>query len=460
MDAQDNTGKAKTFFDRAKAVADQGSYDYAISMYIEGLSCEPDDVKNGHIPLRRLALLRQGRKGKKPSMIERIKLSKGKTPAEQMLNAEHLLAKDPDHLPYVQAMLKAAYTGGFVRTTEWLADLLYAAASGSDKPSVHSYILLKDAYSSIAQYEKAIIACKRASELKPTDAELNDEFKRLSAELTVSRGKYDQEGDFQKAIKNKDEQRKIQAAEGMIKSDDFRNELIDSARKLLAADPSNVGNILNLANTLAETEIEKNENEAIELLEDAYSAHGDFNLKQRAGETLITKLRRHVRKARQNAEKNPADPNAAVQAAELALELRETELQHWKQVVENYPTDLGAKFQYGLKLLDSERYDEAIPILQQAQRDPRHKIAAMSKIGQAFLKKGWLPDATEIFLRAISAYEIKDDGIAKDLQYNLGLCYEQQGMKDKALEVYRRIAQIDFGYRDIGKRVDTLRNIS
>jgi len=458
FDPQQGSDKAAAFFERAKAIAEQGSYDYAINMYIEGLRCEPDDLKNGHVPLRKLALVRQGKKGKKPSMVERMKLSHGKTPIDQMLNAEYLLAKDPDHIPYAQAMLKAAYTGGYPKTTEWLADLVYAATSGSQKPSVHSYILLKDAYSSIGQYEKAIIACKKAAELKPIDAELDEEFKRLSAELTVMRGKYDQDGDFQKAIKNKDEQRKIQANQGVVKSDQFRNELIDTARKQLSADPTKSQYIFDLANALAATEIEDNEIEAIELLEDANSARGDFSFKQRAGEILICQLRRQVRKIRQKVENNPGDSEFTVQAAGAALELKETELQHWKAVVNNYPTDLGAKYEYGAKLLASESYDDAIPMLQQAQRDPRHKIPAMSMIGQGFMKKGWLTDAIEIFLNAIEIYEIKDDAVAKDLQYNSGLCYEQQGMNEKALEVYRKIAQSDFGYKDVSKRVDALRN--
>ncbi|MBN1796095.1 MAG: tetratricopeptide repeat protein [Sedimentisphaerales bacterium] len=458
--SEHNTEKAHAFFQRGQEVAAKGNFDYAINMYIEGLRCEPDDLKHGHLPLRELALLRQQRQGKKPSMVERMKYSGGKTPLEQMLNAEYLLAKAPEHISYAQAMLKAAYTGGFVNTTVWLADLLFSANNASNRPSVNAYILLKDAYASIGQFEKAIIACKKASELKHGDGSLDDEYKRLSAEYTMARGKYDQEGDFTKAIKDRDKQRIIQASDGVVKSDDFRQSLINDARKNLSMKPGSQQNILNLAKVLADTEVDPLENEAISLLLDDYADRNDFEFKKRADEIKINQVKRHLRHAKRASNENPKDLQAAQQAETLQKQLIQTELEHWQKTTEHYPTDLQAKYEYGLRLLNAGRHDEAIPLFQQAQRDPRRKIAAITKIGICFFKKDWLSDAQELFLRAIEEYEIKDDAIAKDLQYNLGLCYEKQGDAQKAVDIYRRIAQIDFGYRDVSKRIDALRNAS
>jgi tetratricopeptide (TPR) repeat protein len=132
-------------------------------------------------------------------------------------------------------------------------------------------------------------------------------------------------------------------------------------------------------------------------------------------------------------------------------------LEHYRLCVENYPTDLQFKYEYGARLARNRQYDEAIPLFQEAQKDPRRKIAAMDKIGFCFFMKGWYADAIDIFTQAIDAYEIKDDGVAKDLRYNLARSYEQQGDTDKALEIYRKIAQLDFGYKDVRQRVDRLR---
>jgi tetratricopeptide (TPR) repeat protein len=446
---QENQEKARVFFARAQEIAERKNFDYAVSMYIEGLRLDPDNLTQGHLPLRELALLRSNYRGKKPTMVERVKYLRGKDTLEQMLNAEYLLAKDPDHLPYLQATLKAAYTGGYTKTTGWLADLLFVATNASDRPSAGAYVLLKEAYESIGQLEKAIVACKKASELKPADRELSDEFKRLSAELTLSRGKYDQEGDFRKAIKDSEAQRILQASDGVVKSDDFRQRLIADARAQLAKEPTLPQNIFNLANVLAEAETDETENEAIELLNKAYASSRDFGFRQRAGEIRINQLRRDARKARRAGLKE--------KAAELARQLNETLLEHWRQVVENYPTDPRAKYEYADRLLAHERYDEAIPLFQDAQRDARRRILAMGKVGVCFFRKGWTTDAAEIFQQAIDAHEIKDDATAKDLQYNLGLCYERLGEADKAIEIYRKIAMTDFSYRDVSKRLDRLR---
>ena len=96
-------------------------------------------------------------------------------------------------------------------------------------------------------------------------------------------------------------------------------------------------------------------------------------------------------------------------------------------------------------------------MFQEAQRDPRHKISAMDKIGLCFFMKGWFTDAIDIFARAIDSYEIKDDSVAKELRYNLARSYQEQGDTEKAMELYHRIAQLDFAYKDVRRQIDKLR---
>jgi tetratricopeptide (TPR) repeat protein len=96
-------------------------------------------------------------------------------------------------------------------------------------------------------------------------------------------------------------------------------------------------------------------------------------------------------------------------------------------------------------------------MFQDASRDPRHKISASGKIGLCFYLKGWYADAIDVFNQAIEAYELTDDNIAKDLRYNLGRAFEAKGDTEQALDIYRKIAQLDFGYKDVRQRVDALR---
>ncbi len=454
----DNNSKTKLFFERAAEVGASGNFDYAIDMYIEGLRCTPDALQEGHLRLRELALIRQVRGGKKPSLRERMKHMRAKEPLEQMLNAEYLLAKDPDHLPYAETMLKSAVAMGYHKTAKWIADLLFAANNASESPSFHMYILLKDSYAAISHWDMAVMACQYAARLRPEDAEIADEVQRLSAELTVSRGKYDQEGDFRKSIKDREVQDKLHSQQAVVKTEDYRVSALEAVRKAYEQEPELSTNIFALASALADYGTDQADEEAVRLLEDAYRKRQDFSFKQHAGLVRIGQFKRKLREVQAFLDAYPEDRMAKSRLAGVMSQLNRAELEHYGLCVKNYPTDLKVKFEYAIRLVRNKRYDEAIPLLQEAQKDPRHRIAAMGKIGLCFFMKGWFADAIDIFTQAIESHERKDDDIGKELRYNLGRCYEEQGDRAKALEVYRRIAQLDFGYRDVSQRVDKLRN--
>ena len=450
--------KAKAFFNKANKVAETKNFDYAIDMYLQGLRYTPDALMEGHLPLAELALQRQSSGSKKPSMMERVKRLGGKTPLEQMLNAEYLFTKDPDHLPYAEAMLKAAIAGGYDKTAGWIANVIFQAANASQNPSANTYILLKDSYKTLGQFDKAIAAIQRAARLRPEDGALADEFKNLSAELTMARGKYDGQGDFRKSIKDRESQEMLQAQAGVIKTEDYRVKAVEDARRKIAQNADLPANIFELADALSGLETDQAEDDAIALLESTYKSRNDFSFKRRAGLLRIKQLKRKIKKAKAAFATNDDDAESKTKLEQLSAQLNNTELEHFKLCVENYPTDLGVKYEYALRLLRNEQYNEAIPLFQEAQKDPRRKIAALNKIGFCFSMKGWLADAIDVYTQAIESYEIKNDATGKDLRYNLARAYEQQGQTDKALEIYRKIAQSDFSYKDVSQRVDKLRS--
>lgn len=452
------SAKAKAFFDRAVQVAERKNFDYAIEMYIEGLRYDPEALEQGHLPLFELALHRRGEGGKKPSMVEKVKHMGGKNPLDQMLNAEKLFAKDPDHLPYAETMLKAAVAGGYNKVAHWIANLIFQMNNAAEKPSLQTYILLKDSYKAIGQFDKAVAACQHIVRIKPNDKELADEYKNLSAELTMARGKYETEEDFRKAIKDREQQEKLHSQAGVVKTEDYRIKALEDARKKIARNPDSSANIFELASALSGMDNDKDEDDAISLLERSYENKSDFSFKQRAGELRIKQIRRKIQQAKSALETNPGDQQTMVEIEKLTAKLDDTEMEHYKLCTQNYPTNLPLKYEYARHLVRNEQYDEAIPLFQQAQKDPRRKIAAMNQIGYCFFKKGWLADAVDIYTKAIDSYELKDDAIGKELRYNLALAYEQQGKKQEALDVYRKIAQADFNYKDVSRRVDELRS--
>jgi tetratricopeptide (TPR) repeat protein len=453
-----NRTKAKAFLDRAKQAADKGNYDYAIDMYLEGIRCIPDALQEAHMPLREMALHRKEKKGKKPSMMEKVKLLQGKNPVEKLINAEYLFSKDPDNLTYGEAFLKAAVEAKLPQTVLWIADFIFNTNNNAKKPSVKTYILLKDSYAAIGLFDRAIAACQKAAQLKPQDGNLSDELQRLSAELTVSRGRYDQAGDFRKSIKNRQAQEKLQAQDAVVKTESFRLSELEEAKKAFEEDPNDQKNIFQLVEALVDQQSDESDNEAIQLLENAYQQKQDFSYKQRSGKIQIKNMKRKILKTKAEYSKKPEDEQLSVQMNQLSQQLSTVELEHYRLCVENYPTDQHLKYEYASRLIKNKQYDDAIPLFQEAKRDPRYKIASMSKIGLCFFLKGWYADAIDVFKQAIDSYEHQEDSVAKELRYNLGRSYEEKGESEQALEIYRRIAQLDFGYKDVRQRVDNLRS--
>jgi tetratricopeptide (TPR) repeat protein len=293
-DRETGLEKAITFFERAEEIAATDNFDYAIDMYLEGLRRAPDALEDGHIPLRRIALIRQGKGGKKASMIAKMKRRGGKTPLDEMLNAEYRLAKDPDHLPYAEAMLKACVAGGYRRTADWIAQLVFDANRACARPSLATYLLLKDCYKALEMFTKAVEACRCAIELKPDDDALADELMGLSAQMTVEKGKYGQEGDFRQSIHDKEKQEILHSQEGLVKTAEFLAKAVEEARGAIEKNPESPANILKLAEALFDLRTDEGNEEAFEILQDALDRTKDFIFKRREGELRIKELKRDV----------------------------------------------------------------------------------------------------------------------------------------------------------------------
>ena len=48
--------------------------------------------------------------------------------------------------------------------------------------------------------------------------------------------------------------------------------------------------------------------------------------------------------------------------------------------------------------------------------------------------------------------------VQKEEERKIVRALEQQGQSSEALEIYRKLAQLDFGYKDVRQRVDKLRS--
>jgi tetratricopeptide (TPR) repeat protein len=121
--------------------------------------------------------------------------------------------------------------------------------------------------------------------------------------------------------------------------------------------------------------------------------------------------------------------------------------------VESNPTDLQFRFELGEILVNTGKYQEAIPELQKARQNPNVRIRAMSLLGQCFMARSMFDLAAKTLADAAAELAAMDS-IKKDIVYNLGLVYEKMGDQEKCIAQMKQIYEVDYGYRDVAARVE------
>lgn len=442
-------GKGKAFFERADQVAETGNWDFAIEMYLEGIRREPDSVERGHQPLRQVGLKRKAQGGKGPGMVEQLKHRVGKDPLTNLVNGEHLLAKDPGGVAYMDQVFKAARKLDLHGVVEWVSNILLEAQRQQKKPNRRVLLDLTKSFQELKEYGKASQACEMALNLNPNDGVLRDLMRNISAQFTIKRGGYDEDEqrEFTDNVKDMDKQKELMQKDSMIQDEEYLLDQIRKARQEYLESPKVAGKINAVVDALLKMENESYENEAMDILTKAHKDMGAYQFKMRVGDIRIRQMTRRFRALREEGDTSGAAEQARHQ---LAFELEE-----FTERAANYPTDLAIRFELGRRQFLSGQYDEAIASLQHAQRDPRRAPRALSLVGQAFAKKGWYTEAVDTYERALSQ-EMTEDR-AKELRYFLGDVLVHTGALERAQEQFSLVAQIDYNYKDVRERIEKLR---
>src|SRR5690606_9883675 len=252
----------------------------------------------------------------------------------------------------------------------------------------------------------------------------------MSAQAAMSRGGYEkagQEGGFRANIRDAEKQKSLEAAERIVKTEETLDVLVKTAREDWESRPKDPAAIRVYAKRLLERGSPADEKTAFELLKKAYDETGQFQFRQQAGEIMLRNARRQLSQYKAAAEANPSDtePNSRYQIA--IKDFRELELKEYRARVEAYPTDLGLKYELGRRYFQAGEHEQAIALLQEAQGDPRHRVACMNMLAQAFYQIEWLDESIGTFREALSAHRVPEDELGMELRYGLLRSLEAKG---------------------------------
>jgi tetratricopeptide (TPR) repeat protein len=121
--------------------------------------------------------------------------------------------------------------------------------------------------------------------------------------------------------------------------------------------------------------------------------------------------------------------------------------------VDRNPTDPQLRYELGLALYNAGEYSDAIPHLQQATRNPHIRTRVLLLLGRTFRKKHMHDLAIKQLSDALADLHGMD-GTKKEVLYEKGLIHEDMNDKESALDSFKQIYEVDYGYRDVAKRVE------
>ncbi|HET6247043.1 MAG TPA: hypothetical protein VFE47_05030 [Tepidisphaeraceae bacterium] len=449
--------KARRFFDHAKSVAATGQYDYAIEMFIQGLTLDPEDLEQ-HKQLRELSLKRKVSGGKDMGMFDRRKYPTSTRDEKQnMLNAERQLAFSPGNTDHMILFAQSAFRGGFYDTALWSADMALRANADSGKPDYNKFIILKDIYKGLQDYKQASEACSAALQLRKDDMELTGEMKGLAALHAMKSGNYVRAKSFRDSMRDKTGQQKLLDEERDVRSEDSLLIKVKDTRAEWDASPNDPSKFSKYIDALKTTESMDQENIAIEELEKMYKSSKQFKWRQRAGEIKISQLNRMERTLRQDAQAHPTDAQKKKDLDDFRNDKIKSELEEYALIVENYPTDTSARFKMAERMFQLHQYQDVIPVLQQVRHDPKFRALAGTLLGRAFLEAGFYDEAVDTIKVIIDEYPARGDDKSKEMTYHYGRALEAKGDIGAALKQYSLVAQMEFKYKDVQDRIKRLR---
>ncbi|MHB1306209.1 MAG: tetratricopeptide repeat protein [Limisphaerales bacterium] len=438
---------------KGKVAFEKDNLDYAIQLLTQVLDQEPGFFECRQA-LRATQFKRSGvsvtsffRKligTTNPNLVQARMLLRN-DPAAALKSSEQVLNGNPNLLDAHRVLADAALALTLPRTAILSLEYVRKQAPG-DRDSA---IKLAQALAGIGEAARAEALMSEWLEQHPTDAEVAQVLKNISADRTVREGSYealgDGQGSYRDILRDAKQAVSLEQEQRGHKLDEVGERLIAEQEERLLREPDNLRLVRSLAELLAQ---HKQFDRALACYRRILAAQGgDPSLEQAITDVQLRRFDQELGGL------DPQSPEFAAQTARLRKEKTEFQLADCRRRLDRYPNDLELRFELGKLLFEAGSFAEAIPELQKAQNNPHQRIAAMYHLGRCFAARGMHDLAVRSFQNAIREKTLFDDE-KKELIYALGCAFESMGRKDEAADQFKTIYEIDVEYQDVAARVD------
>lgn len=458
---------ASQLFKTGSDAVTKGNFDYAVDCFLKCVKLLPERLVYRQA-LRGAEMKHYNNNGKGAAMakmkmmtaISRMQLNKSRKKwSEVMEAAEDALVYNPWDAKVLYDLAYAANQAQMLETATWLAE----NAASIDKESADLYRLLGDLYEQAKQFRKAMSAWELVRKLDPKDEDAQNKAHQLAAQDTIDKGKYENSESFKS--KMSEQQRGVDGESGDTPEQRIKKE-IHGLEATLAKEPTSINLLVQIGDLYRRLPDHDKAAECYQKGIDASGPAGNPDLKLKLLDCQIEPLKRNreiVDARRRSLERT--DPDYAEKINKLNLQFTAFSIQILRKEVEFYRykaslnnEDYNAQYEMGKRFLTMENFDDAIKSLQLGRQDLRNKWDALCMLGIAFWKKRNFVLAEKNLADALDAVPQMQEEGRKKVLYFRGRVAEDRGDPSRAAEFYNEIAAIDYGYKDVAKRLDGLNN--
>jgi tetratricopeptide (TPR) repeat protein len=431
------------------------NFEYAIDLFNQVLAREPGlhEVRKS---LRTAQLKKAGDGGglmkklwsktSSQPLVAKGELTLRSHPAEALQVAEQILNNDPNNSGAHRLVVKASHALEFPRTAAMSLEALFRNSPKDTEIAIE----YANALAEIGEPKRGERILAELYRANPTNNDLSQALKDLSARKTMDEGGYDAladgTGSYRDILKNETEARSLEQQNRVEKSEDVTERLIREYESRVKTEPNN----LKLVRSLAELYAQKKDfTRALSYYDQLKASElgNDATLDKAITDTIARKIDYQVSQL----DKNAADYTE--QVAKFQAEKQQYQLDECRKRVERFPTDLQIRFEMGQLYFQAGKFSEAIAEFQKSRNNPHRRIASMNYLAQCFAQKKMFDLAARSLQDAIKEKPVFDDE-KKELVYNLAGVLESLGKKEEAFEQLKLVYELDSGYKDVGARVE------
>jgi tetratricopeptide (TPR) repeat protein len=449
--------RLQALFDSASKSVQSKNFDYAIDLLSQCVAGDPGTLM--YIQKLLEALYLKYNNNRKGATLAAMKTAGGKASIKKstmtkdwagvIKSGVEVLKINPWDISALLSMAKACEMLGYSETQlAYLKGGLNADPKSGEVNREAAIALTK-----IGQYDQAIDCWRRVIQAPKADV---DEANREVANLHVQKTMINTNARMEKQATNEGN-----AAADNASSESAAAQNLSPSQRLeekIKANPADTPAYIELADLYTKEEKFADAERVLRLALEATG--GDIRVREQLEDVQL----RRAQQGALIAEKRAAElktPETVEQAQRMRVELNQREIEVFRSRVDRYPTNTTWKYELGLRLKKSGNFQEAIKLLQESRTDPKRKGVVLIDLGECFHQIKQYKLALQQYGKAIEEMPEKEVESLKKALYRAGslargLSKEDPSKLADAEKYLNRLAEMDFGYRDVADLLDKI----